>query len=564
MKKLLSLLTLTTLAMSVPAPLLANTPLTRDKRDVGTSEKDITDGLQINIKDSDKLWIKISNPLTEINPDEKYWYFIIVKGINIDWGKNIYDSSELKWDFTNQRLDFPKLKPIGEGTIGISLEKNRTPYFIYKWSSNWGDSYIPKQPIIDKNANIIDWNIDVSPFQKGITFSIDNDNNGYWLKPYQLVTKGQVKVKIANTNIKIVKVNGKEMPQTNKVWEFDLPTDSTTVENKDYKIEIAFTLDKKSYVGQILVSLLLSQPSINVKKNTSVIGNVDSYVYQAPTNGKVGDITLTSDLYYSDTKVKVSLSKPTGSTTITAQIFGLDEKWEKNKKVFQIFDNQTHNLDGSQLETYQGHYLIETEDNAKNKSSYHVIINKNNSTLNFWDTEQGKTFYQWANSNGYNKNIKKLNATELNKIIKDSTNWQKLASDSQFSNAVAEWFKTNGKLASKESLIAEQVIEQLKTEIPSSIIIHGVNTSNYDVNKVRFEVNKSESKPNDKVNIVIKYGSEKSNSFTLQIQSKNPPDSNKKGLTGWAIIGIVVGSLLGLLILGWLFKKFVVRLHPKK
>ncbi|PWF94181.1 hypothetical protein SMH99_26000 [Spiroplasma poulsonii] len=93
-----------------------------------------------------------------------------------------------------------------------------------------------------------------------------------------------------------------------------------------------------------------------LKKNTSVIGNVDSYVYQLPTNGKVGDITLTSDLYYSDTEVNVSLNKPTSSTNITAQIFGLDEKWEKNRKVFQIFDNQTYNLDGSQLDTYQGRY----------------------------------------------------------------------------------------------------------------------------------------------------------------------------------------------------------------
>ncbi|MFJ1522442.1 hypothetical protein [Spiroplasma sp. ald] len=135
---------------------------------------------------------------------------------------------------------------------------------LYRWE---GELEPITLPLIDvKNGKVINWN-DISPFQKGIKFSIVDDKNGYWLKLYQLVTNGQVKVKMANTNIDTIKINGKEMSQTNKVWEFDLPTDSTTVENKDYKIEVVFTLDKKSYMGQIIVSSLLSQPSINVKKH---------------------------------------------------------------------------------------------------------------------------------------------------------------------------------------------------------------------------------------------------------------------------------------------------------
>ncbi|RUO85759.1 hypothetical protein D9R21_06915, partial [Spiroplasma endosymbiont of Megaselia nigra] len=385
----------------------------------------------------------------------------------------------------------------------------------------------------------------------------DSSKNIVWLRDDQLVVNGQIKVKIANTNIENIKVNGKEMPQTNKIWEFDLPTDKILVENKDYQIEIAFTLDKKSYMGQIVVSSLLSQPSINVKKNTSVVGNVDSYSYKAPINDKVGDVTLTSDLYYSDTEVKVSLNKPTSSTNITAQIFGLDEKWEKNGSVYQIFDSQTYNLDGSQLKSHQGRYLIETEDNVKTKIIYYIVVNKDNLTPNFWDTEQGQIFYSWANLNGYNESIKKLNATELNKIINESKNWQQLASDSQFARAVADWFKTNGKLASKEPLTKEQVVEQLKTQVPSSIIIAGVNTSNYDINKVSFELNKSEFNPNDKVNITVKYNNATSEQFTLQIKDSNVPNK-KGGLSGWSIVGIVIGSLLGLFILGWLFKRFVV------
>lgn len=349
------------------------------------------------------------------------------------------------------------------------------------------------------------------------------------------------------------------MPQTMKVWEFDLPVDSATVENKDYQIEIAFKVDGKSYTGQIIVSSLLAQPSINVQKNTSLVGNVASYVCQVSTNDKVGDITLTSDLYYSDTEVKVSLNKPTGITTITAQIFGLDEKWEKNKNVYQIFDSQIYNLDGSQLKTYQGRYLIETRDNSNNKSSYYVVVNKDNLTSNFWDTNKGQQFYEWANLNGYNERIKKLNAIKLNKIINESKNWQKIASDSQFATAVADWFKTNGKLSSKEPLAKERLVEQLKTQIPSTIKIPDVNTSNYDVNKVLFELSQSEFNPNDKVNITVKYDNATSEQFTLQIKDSKIPNNKKKtGLGIWAIFGIVLGSLVGVVLLGWLLKRFLI------
>lgn len=105
----------------------------------------------------------------------------------------------------------------------------------------------------------------------------------------------------------------------------------------------------------------------------------------------------------------------------------------------------------------------------------------------------------------------------------------------------------------------EQVVEQLNKQIPSDIKIPEINTSNYDVNKVSFVLNQTEFNPNDKVNIVIKYNNATSKQFTLQIKDSNAPDNNKKsGLGTWAIFGIVVGSLAGLVLLGWLLWKFVV------
>ncbi|MBH8623220.1 hypothetical protein, partial [Spiroplasma sp. hyd1] len=368
---------------------------------------------------------------------------------------------------------------------------------------------------------------------------VDKSKNIAWLRDDQLVANGQVKVKIANTDIETVKVNGIVMPSPDKKWDFDLPDTSTASENRDYNIEIAFKLDGKSYTGQIIVSSLLAQPNITVQKNTSPFGNIASYVYQVPTNDKVGDVTLTSDLYYSDTEVKVSLNKPTGSTVQSGVVYGLNEDWQKNGQQLDITGDLS--LNATMLNSYQGRFLVETKDSADNSSFYYISLNKDNLTPNFWDTEQGQTFYSWANLNGYNESIKKLNATELNKIIKASANWQQQASDSQFATAVAEWFKTNGKLLSKEPLTAEQVIAQLKTQIPNSITIPAVNTSNYDVNKVKFELNKNEFKPNDKVNITVKYNNATSEQFTLQIKDSNIPNK----LSNIAIAGIAIGSVAG-------------------
>jgi hypothetical protein len=535
----------------MPAPLFDNKIQNLVKRGVETATKDVTTGFNIkmsDIKDLNLNWKSISGSFNdEFNTRNNKLYIMSARKL-----QTTDDFIIIK--FKNNDIDKP-FGSVWNNSIVLDDEWYSVTE-LYRWEGVLEPITLP---LIDvKTGKVVNWN-DITLFQKGISFSIDNDKNSYWLKTYQLVTNGQVKVKMENTNIETVKVSGKKIPQINKVWEFDLPIDNTTVENKDYKIEVVFTIDKKSYVGQIIVSSLLSQPSINVKKNTSVIGNVDSYVYQILTNGKVGVTTLTSDLYYSDTEVKISLNKPTVSTNITAQIFGLDEKWEKNKNVYQIFYSQTYNLDGSQLKTYQGRYLIETGYNSKKKSSYYVVVNKNNLTPNFWDTQQGQQFYDLASLNGYNESIKKLNATELNKIINESKNWQQLASDSQIATAVSDWFKINCKLLSKELLTKEQIIEQLKKQIPNNIKINRVNISNYDVNKVGFELNLNEVKPNEKVNIIVKYNNATSEQFILQIKDSNIPDNNKKsGLTDLAIFGIVLGSLAGLAILGWLLKSLVV------
>ncbi|MFU0252418.1 hypothetical protein [Spiroplasma sp. Moj] len=90
-------------------------------------------------------------------------------------------------------------------------------------------------------------------------------------------------------------------------------------------------------------------------------------------------------------------------------------------------------------------------------------------------------------------------------------------------------------------MTAEQVVAQLTTQIPSDITIPAVNTSNYDTNKVEFELKQSEFNPNDKINITVKYNNATSEQFTLQIKDSNIPNK----LSSIAIAGIAIGSVAG-------------------
>ncbi|WP_425378047.1 hypothetical protein [Spiroplasma endosymbiont of Polydrusus pterygomalis] len=330
------------------------------------------------------------------------------------------------------------------------------------------------------------------------------------------------------------------------------------IEKKDmHSTTLTAKKDSKSYQGSVVVKYnVVPATVVDLKidlKPTSPSTQVDGdYVGQIDKNSITNPVNT---FYYANSESKITMVK----RVVTGVVYGCDEQWNKTSQSNAINPTSGIKLGGSQLATKDGKYVVELYDNLGHTNNIYLQIAPKQTITNYFDTDNGKQFELWAKANGHD-GIREYSAIQLNKLFEESKSWIKQANDSQFADATAAWFKANDKLASKESLTKEQVIEQLKTEIPSAndIKIDGVNTSNYDVNKVGFEINKSEFKPNDKVNIVVKYGSENSNSFTLQIGNSNPPNNNKKGLTGWAIIGIVIGSLSGLLLLGWLFKKFVV------
>ncbi|MFW4371148.1 adhesin, partial [Spiroplasma sp. K1] len=333
------------------------------------------------------------------------------------------------------------------------------------------------------------------------------------------------------------------------------------ITNKDnHSATLSAKKDSKSYKGSVdvtynVVPTTTVDLKINVTPTSSTATVIKDYLGQIDTSNITNPVNT---FYYANSESVITMVKPTASSVITGVVYGCDEQWNKTSQSSITDPTNGIKLDGSQLATTNGKYVVELSDNLGHTNNVYLQIAKDKTIAKYFDTDNGKQFEIWAKANGHD-NIRGSSASQLNKLFAESKNWQQITTDSQFATALADWFKTNAKLLSKEPLTKEQVVEQLKTQIPNDIKIPDVNTSNYDVNKVSFVLNQTEFNPNDKVNITVKYNNATSEQFTLQIKNTNTPDNNKKtGLGIWAIFGIVVGSLAGLVLLGWLFKRFVV------
>ncbi|MBW3059321.1 hypothetical protein D6D54_07470 [Spiroplasma poulsonii] len=333
-----------------------------------------------------------------------------------------------------------------------------------------------------------------------------------------------------------------------------------TIEKKDNNsATLTAKPDSKSYKGSVAVKYNVV-PATTVDLKIDVVSTSSKATVVKDYLGQIDTSNLTNPVntfYYASSESVITMIKPTPSSVMPGVVYGCDEQWNKSSQTNPIDPTSGIKLDGGQLGTNNGKYVIELSDNLNHKNNIYLQIAPQQKISNYFDTDNEKQFEIWAKANGRD-NIRGYGASQLNKLFEESKNWQQLASDSQFATALSDWLKNNGKLSSKEPLTKEQVVEQLNKQIPSDIIIPAINTSNYDVNKVSFQLNQTEFNPNDKVNIIVKYTNATAEQFTLQIKDSNAPDNKKGGLTGWAIFGIVVGSLAGLVLLGWLLWKFVV------
>jgi len=171
--------------------------------------------------------------------------------------------------------------------------------------------------------NILNWT------KNKTNFSLkDKTKSMYWLNNNQIVTNGQLHLKIEGNEIDDVKIDGQSLPYTNKTWTTDLPEDFNKKNDIDFKISTYFTIDSKRYNSEIIVSSLLTTPTISINK--TIGGSLKDYSGILPNASKIGDIPLTKDVFYSETAVEVKLERPTPTTSLTCIVYGLNQNWEKN------------------------------------------------------------------------------------------------------------------------------------------------------------------------------------------------------------------------------------------
>ncbi|RUO86432.1 DUF3688 family protein [Spiroplasma endosymbiont of Megaselia nigra] len=305
MKKILSILTISTLTASVPAPLLANTTLTRVKRDVVTTEKDVTTGFDIKIKGIEyKNWEKLEAVTKPFSKIDNKWYIVIWHGkdinnwriksfqnINYSDRRKVLDSQgnyELALTRVGDNLFINKVSSISDV---ISWNKDNGTYF--KSVYCWDGLNEPQTPEIDSNGNIINWNIDKTQFQQGILFSLaDGSKTATWSNAgMRLTVDGETNININNPNVEEVYWDGSLQPQTSKQWKINVKPETTA---KDHKLVIKYNINGTKYTSEdIIVSMLakIDPPMPPAQQNLSdlikitdlgnIIDNKDDTIFLA-------------------------------------------------------------------------------------------------------------------------------------------------------------------------------------------------------------------------------------------------------------------------------------------
>ncbi|MFW4371050.1 MAG: adhesin [Spiroplasma sp. hy2] len=658
MKKLLSLLTITTLTASVPAPLLANTVQTRIKRDVGTTAKDVTTGFVIKTKEKLDNWKKVSASDNLFkNIDNKY-YFVVWHGLfSNEWKISKFNNNaeQIKISTISTWL----MKNFGDLTVGYGAnwkhwKKDNGTYFkaVYRWDAV-GE---PITPEIDSNGNIINWNIDKTPFQQGISFSlVDGSKTATWSNAgMRLTVDGETNINIDNPNVTEVLWNGAKQNMLDHKVNINVKPE--TIE-KTHKLVIKYDIRGTKYTSEdidVVMAAKIEPPKPIVKENLSelikttdlgnILDNNDDTIKAKITNInsrsidfsqiKITDktdtqaalstiegsksykgsvdikynvvsattidlkIDLTSSasgvqidkdylaqldsskmtnkvdtFYYANGKSTIKIKQPSTGNVITGKVYGCDEQWNKTSQSNVIDPINGLEIDKGQYGSVDGHYLIELQhqDLPTHKKTIYLQVSEKQKVPHYWNTDHGKQFEQWAEDNGY-KNIRGYSENQLNELFELSKTWKQ--SLAHLDLKLDEFVVTNIKNVTQDE------IDTYKTKLLASVKAQVEKYAPDVVKNIDYVIGVDNLVAGDwttskDVKVQSVNGSTKLLSFTVKTipaqQKKQPnpitpnpeptPVNNKKsGLGIWAIFGIVVGSLAGLVLLGWLFKRFVV--HP--
>ncbi|WP_400248910.1 hypothetical protein [Spiroplasma sp. ald] len=353
MKKLLSILTISTLTASVPAPLLANAPLTRVKRDVGTTAKDVTTGFDIKIKGIEyKNWEKLEAVTKPFSKIDNKWYIVIWHGkdsnnwriksfqnINYSDIRKVLDSQgnyELALTRVGDNLFINKAGSISDV---ISWNKDNGTYF--KSVYCWNGVNKPITPEIDSNGNIINWNIDKTPFQQGISFSlVDGSKTATWSNAgMRLTVDGETNINIDNPNVTEVLWNGAKQNMLDHKVNINVKPETS---EKTHKLVIKYDIRGTKYTSEdidVVMAAKIEPTKQIVKENlselikTTDLGNILDNNDDTIKAKIIQKNSLAIDFSQIKITDKTELHKLTASDYPTlSDLFVLIEKQEKSEQ----------------------------------------------------------------------------------------------------------------------------------------------------------------------------------------------------------------------------------------
>ncbi|PQP79113.1 hypothetical protein C6B38_02415 [Spiroplasma sp. ChiS] len=162
--------------------------------------------------------------------------------------------------------------------------------------------------------------------------------------------------------------------------------------------------DSKSYAGSVditynVVSATIVDLKIDVTATSSTATVVKDYL------GQIDTINITNPVntfYYASSESIITMVKPTPSSVITGVVYGCDDEWNKTSQSSTIDSTNGIKLDGSQLATTNGKYVVELSDNLGHTENVYLQINENKKDIKeYWNTDNGKQFEIWAKAIRY-------------------------------------------------------------------------------------------------------------------------------------------------------------------
>ncbi|WP_424527528.1 adhesin [Spiroplasma endosymbiont of Glossina fuscipes fuscipes] len=278
MKKLLSILTITTLTASIPAPLVANTTLTRVKRDVGSTAKDVTSGFDLKIK-----FNKPIQKLTKINSkdynfsqvDNKDYTVIWRNNINNNWRINKFNNNNILISIVND--NYPNLTKFRNRLQISNSETDRIlwvnddgTYFkdVYRIDSEFETN----TPEIDSVGNITKWTIyKNNKFQQGISFSLaENDKTATWSNAgMRLTVDGETNININNPNVTEVYWDGAKQNMLEHKVNINVKPETS---EKTHKLVIKYDINGTKYTSEdidVVMAAKIDPPTSPVQQNLS-------------------------------------------------------------------------------------------------------------------------------------------------------------------------------------------------------------------------------------------------------------------------------------------------------